>query len=79
MPGPILSGADSRGLWAAKNTRREAGGLGVSPSSPFRAGGWDEGRHAGPQEEHGATRDTTGGGGGPVFIHQGTRHAGVRT
>src|SRR5947209_16061005 len=43
------------------HNRRQAGGLGVSPSLFSRAGGWDEAGPATKDEEHSAARDTGGG------------------
>ena len=43
-----------------KERRRQAGGLGVSPNFPSRAGGWDEPPIDSQKEEHAAPRDTEG-------------------
>jgi len=42
-------------------SRRQAGGLGVSPSFSSRAGGWEEQQVEFQKEEHEAVRDTRGG------------------
>ena len=41
--------------------RRQAGGLRVSPSLLFRAGGWEEQRIEFQKEEHTIAKDTRGG------------------